>query len=544
MRTGTNYLIALIFLFAFASCKNSDTDARYIPKNAAVVFHLNGKSLTEKLPWEEVQKNEAYKMIYSDSTLKDYVKDVLDDPKTTGIDIENDVFIFMVADSAGSFGAVHGRLKDAEKFSAFLKNSAENTVGKSGELNTVRNRASAGAWNKDRFLMVIDMPDTKGMTFPGTDEMSDAAPAISGRDLSAQAAKLFAVNEKESLGSERKFTKLLGEKGDMHVWMNTYALYSSSPQFSAIAMMNFSKIYEGSYFTGTASFEKGQISGHFRSYSGKELTEIIKKYSGKEIDKSMVNKLNGDNLAALYFVHFKPEGMKAMLDLMGMTGLANMGLAMAGISIDDIVKGFKGDFLFSLSDISKDSTSSTGGSFIFASSIGDKAAFNKIMIAIDKAMGASSSESKMFKETKGDLFALSNRRSGLDNYLNASPKTIEVWNKLSGSAVGGYANFQYIMKNIPINRSDSGTQALYNLNLNMWKDAYLTGGKFKNGAFEQQFEINLVDNNANSLKQLNDFSSKLAEIEKKNKTLSQGIETLQDAQRGKVDTTIITDTIQ
>ncbi|RYG27828.1 MAG: DUF4836 family protein, partial [Chitinophagaceae bacterium] len=138
MRNGINCLLAFLFILAFASCKNSGTDARYIPKNASLVFHLNGKSLTEKLPWEEIQKNEAYKMIYADSSLKDYVKDVLDNPEVTGVDIANDVFIFMETDSAGGYGAVHGRLKDAEKFTAFLKKSPENTVGKNGELNTLQ----------------------------------------------------------------------------------------------------------------------------------------------------------------------------------------------------------------------------------------------------------------------------------------------------------------------------------------------------------------------------------------------------------------------
>lgn len=544
MRNGINCLLAFLLLITFASCKNSDTDARYLPKNAAVVIHLNGKSLTEKLPWEEIQKNEAYKMVYADSTLKDYVKDVLDNPEVTGIDISNDVFIFMEADSAGSYGAVHGRLKDAEKFSSFLKKSPENTVGKSGELYNLRNRKSAGVWNKERFLIIVDMPDTKGMDLQADDVMSDSAPSTGGRDLASQATKLFSIGEKESLADERKFTRLIDEKGDMHFWMNTYALYSSTPQFSAMNVMNLTKLYEGSFFTGTAIFEKGRIDGHFRSYSGKELTNIIKKYSGKGIDKEMVNKLQGDDLAMLYFMNFKPEGVKAMLDVMGMTGFANMGLAMAGLTIDDVVKGFKGDFVFGINNIGKDSTK-TDADFVFAASVGNKDAFNKIVRAFDKINGLSSGgDDKMFKETKDDLFALSNKKTVVDKYLNASPKTMEIWSKLSGSNVGGYANFQYIMKHIPVNMSDSGKAALYNLNLSMWQDAYMTGGKFKSGAFEQKFEINLVDKNTNSLKQLNDFFSKLAEVEKKNKTLTEGFETLKESAPAEPDTTISIDSIQ
>ena len=101
-----------------------------------------------------------------------------------------------------------------------------------------------------------------------------------------------------------------------------------------------------------------------------------------------------------------------------------------------------------------------------------------------------------------------------------------------------------ILKNIPVNASDTGKKLLYDLNLAMWQDAYATGGKFRNGAMEQHIEVNLVDKNTNSLKQMNDFFSKLAEIEKRNKTLSEGFETLQNAEKEKMDSTISFDTLQ
>ena len=543
MRNGINYMLAFALVLTFASCKNSDTGARYIPKNAALVFHLNGKTLTEKLPWEEIQKNEAYKMVYADSALKDYIKDVLDNPETTGIDIANHVFIYMATDSAGSYAAVNGRLKDAAKFTAFTKRSPENTVSVNGDLNNMRNSSSAGIWNKDRFVVVVELPDTKRAGFPMPGETSDDSPSTAKRDLSAKAASLFAIKEKESLAGEKKFTRLLDDDGDMHLWLNSYALYSSTPGFSAMSMMNLTKLYEGSFVTATANFEKGKIVADFRSYSGKELTAIIKKYSGKGIDKNMVNKLPGDNLAALYFMNFKPEGIKALLDLVGVSGFANMGLAMLGLNLDDVVNAFKGDFVVGVNGITKD-TANVDANFTFAASIKDKNAFDKILRAVNKSGITPGENDKIYHETKGDLFALGNKQTSVKSYLNASPKNIAVWDKLSGSAIGGFIDFQMILKNIPVNASDTGKKLLYDLNLAMWQDAYATGGKFRNGAMEQHIEVNLVDKNTNSLKQMNDFFSKLAEIEKRNKTLSEGFETLQNAEREKMDSTISFDTLQ
>ncbi|HMF71139.1 MAG TPA: hypothetical protein VK616_06670 [Flavitalea sp.] len=44
----------------------------------------------------------------------------------------------------------------------------------------------------------------------------------------------------------------------------------------------------------------------------------------------------------------------------------------------------------------------------------------------------------------------------------------------------------------------------------MWQDILITGGKVKNGAMNYDVEINLVDKNVNSLKQLNQYFDKLS----------------------------------
>jgi hypothetical protein len=44
----------------------------------------------------------------------------------------------------------------------------------------------------------------------------------------------------------------------------------------------------------------------------------------------------------------------------------------------------------------------------------------------------------------------------------------------------------------------------------MWQDVTVTGGDFKDKSSEGQFEINLVDKNTNSLKQLNQYIDKVS----------------------------------
>jgi len=46
--------------------------------------------------------------------------------------------------------------------------------------------------------------------------------------------------------------------------------------------------------------------------------------------------------------------------------------------------------------------------------------------------------------------------------------------------------------------------------LNMWQDITVKGGDFKDKYSESEFEINLVDKNTNSLKQLNQYIDKIS----------------------------------
>ena len=58
--------------------------------------------------------------------------------------------------------------------------------------------------------------------------------------------------------------------------MNSESLNNGSPGHAALSMLNLSKLYEGSYTTGVVNFDNGQINMDFKSYSGKEMTEITK----------------------------------------------------------------------------------------------------------------------------------------------------------------------------------------------------------------------------------------------------------------------------
>lgn len=519
----------LIYIFAvllFTSCSKTNKEGRYIPADASFVMHLNGASLNAKLPWEEIKKNELFKEAYNDTAATALIKSVLDNPENTGIDVKKDLILFMVNDSAGGYFAIQGSLKDAAVFKSFNKEMSKNTSVESEKNGITYSNTPdmTAAWNKEKFLFITDAKMKKGMN--SLNNLYDSSVSVTPeiiRDRVPVAEAVFNLKEDKSLGKEEKFTDLMKETGDVHIWINMEAIYAGNsdiPGMAALSMVNLKKIYEGSRVTATVNFGDGKIVADFKSYSGKEMTDLIKKFSGDKINAEMVKSIPSKNLAALFAFNFKPEGLREYLKLLGVEGFVNMGTAMLGFNMDDFIKANKGDILLAITDISQDSTGKPDFTAIFSASIGDKPSFNKLVAAgnkLGKEKFNGENGPSIFYNMNEKYFALGNKQQQVDTYLKASSNTnFDFFDKISGSSGGAYINFQYILKAMGTEaKKDSLEQAVYDASLKMWDNMIAYGGGFKSGGSTQHLEINMVDKSTNSLKQLNNYLGTLGMIQKK-----------------------------
>src|ERR1700749_930246 len=151
--------LAAMAVFLLASCSKTNKQGRYIPKQAAVVMHINGESLNSKLPWDEIKSNALFQKMYSDSTIPAFAKKVLDNPENSGIDIKNDMVIFAQKDSLGGIIAFSGTVKDAEKFRLFnLEMTGGGSEAKDGDNSYISKTPMCVGWNKERFVYIMDAP--------------------------------------------------------------------------------------------------------------------------------------------------------------------------------------------------------------------------------------------------------------------------------------------------------------------------------------------------------------------------------------------------
>ena len=511
--------------FIFSSCSKTNKEGRYVPKNAAIVVLVNGESISSKLPWADVKQNELFKQLYQDSTLEAYIKSALDNPDNTGIDTKKDFLFFVQKDSIGGYVAIEGTVKDVAKFKQFNTDATKAGAEKEKDgIHFISNNKMTASWEKEKFVIVIDAPELNDINkFSNMNDSSSASMPAVKRDAVAVCTQIFALKENNSLGKEAKFTELVKQKGDIHFWMNIGEFNTGTAGMAALSMLNMSKLYEGSLATATASFEDGKILIDTKSYAGKELSEIWKKYAGNKVNTDMIKNIPGKDVAVLFALNFKPEGIREFVKLAGLDGFINMGAAFIGFNLDDFIKANKGDILFSMSDITTDSTGKPDMNVLFSASVGDKDAFGKLISAGNKLgkdkLGMGSPQ--IFYNTNDKLFAIGNNKESVNKFITAGGKSdFDFIDKISGGPAAGYVNFQLLLKAFgkEANR-DSLDNIMYESSLKMWDNLIVKGGGFEDGGSVQHVEINLVDKKSNSLKQLNNYMGLVGKIQQEKKII-------------------------
>ncbi len=541
--------MAVAVVVLFTACSKTNKQGLSIPQDAILVAHMNGEAISSKLSWEEINKNETLqKEMMADSTLPAYLKALVKDPATSGINQKSDIVMFMIADSTGGYFALTGAIADAKKFQTFNTELTEGgaTVEKDG-LSFITKAPLCISWNKEKFIYVFDSKDLKRMgkgSYDLNEDEENNASAISDRDLTATCKNLFALKESSSLAKNEKFSALMNDKADMHFWVNAENIGKLTGGVTAMAMLNLDKLTKGNISTMSVTFNDGKIDVKSKWYASKELSDIIKKYKGGSISEDMLKRLPAQKLPAVLALNFKPEGIREIVKLTGMDGLLNIGLMSAGFSMDDFINANKGDLLVALTkfEISNDSVKYNLGDkeyaypsrdpkmdFIFAASIKEKDAFNKLIKAgqkagkggykYDEGEEGATKEPEMAFSVNDKYFVMGSSKQVADAFLTGSSNNADVAKMLGSQPVGGYADIQMLMKATEQQAlaGDSISKELFLLSQKMWDNVVLKGGDIEDGALTMNFEINLLDKKTNSLKQINTYSAALAALQQKRK---------------------------
>jgi hypothetical protein len=535
--------ITLLALTAIliTSCGKKSNLGKLIPKEAAVVVDLNTKSLFSKLPWDEIKKTNWYSELMSDTSIPATSKAFLTDPAKTGIDMNADILFFALHPTDSGQIIVEGNLKDSKLFSDFIKSMhPDATANKDGELTIYTGKEGVIGWNAERFVMVANADQHH---FHDENSLTDSAKntiplsPTTSQNLVTVCKNIFSLSKDNSLYENEKFAKLTDEEGDVHFWMNVNELSKGSMKGmpGMMGMVKLDKFLEDNISTATVNFRDGKITADHKQYFGKELSDILKSGDGN-MNVEMIKRLP-PNLAAVFSMHFTPSSMLEIIKLTGLDGFINLFMAQQGVTLDDVVKATRGDIVISAGNISfsKDTLDVKGindsakniyhkpnATFLFAVAINNKDAFNKLVGLGDK-MGKEESLKNIFKKSDDKYFVISNSQDAMNKYFSGTPSTPDFLSKINDHPVGGYVDFQMILKALqPEFTKDSTDQFYYNRNLSMWNNLYFSGGEFKNGGIVTNAELNLVDKTTNSLVQLNKYVDDNAKVMIENRKKHKG----------------------
>lgn len=513
-------LIVATAAILFPACKSKTNDiGKIVPSNAVFVIHADGKSLSSKLSWDDIKQNGFFKAGYNDSATKDWIKKIMDNPENSGIDTKNDWVIFGQLVNGNLNVVIEGGLKDAKAFEQFNKNATEETnVTKDNAFSTMQlKHDGVVTWNDKRFAYVLAHSVPKFRFFdPNTPAETNDLTA-----LASYSKAIFNLKADSSLGKNEKFTDLMKEEGDIHTWLNAEEMMKSMPNMGALSMLKLDDFIKNNISTNTVTFNDGKISVKRRSYVSKELMDISKKYISGGINTEMIKNIPSQNVLGIMTLKIKPEGMSEMIKLTGMDGLANMMLVQQGLSIDDFVKATNGEFMLLFSDLAvNDSTHKMPANVLFATGIGDKAAFKKVTDLLFKSF-SKMNDSSIAISQNDKYFVIGNNRSAVDRYLAGGNSSYAFTDKIKDHSFGLFIDLAKILStgNAQHSQKDTLEAAMMDASIKMWENILMTGGDIKDNSYNGSIEINLVDKKTNSLKQLNNYFNTISgpALEKKKK---------------------------
>ncbi len=521
--------------FLFSSCKHATEVGKMIPKDAMFVMHVDTKSLSEKLPFSEVKSSAWYGELKKHIAEMHHMSDsaannLFDHPENSGVDLDKGLYYFIAKDpSSGSQFVSEGSLKDADAFGKFYeKIDTSATIQKDGDFNVfiIKDKLVL-VWNSTNFVSAFNLPKEKmnGHFFgEDNDTTNNPAPLVDPSvALTSYCKSLFSLKSDSSLSDNAKFSDLIKEPGDIHAWINSEAILKSSGSLGMLGMLKLNDLIKDNVSTYTVNFDNGKIDITHKGYTNKELGDLLRKYSGSGINMDLIKSIPSQDVTGLLALSFKPEGLKALVSLIGVDGMINSGLSEAGITFDDFVKAMKGDVMLAFTDFNvKKSTdtlmpiSKPDANILFSVSIGDKQSFQKLVDAGKKMEGSMHSMDTSIAYGQNDkVFAITNRQHFLNDYLAGKANNkFDFMDQLKGHSIGLFIDLHKILTAASASEKfhSGGDSTVMAASLGMWNNIISAGGDFNGDAMMGHTDINLVDQNTNSLKQLNNYFNAIVPV--------------------------------
>jgi hypothetical protein len=179
---------------------------------------------------------------------------------------------------------------------------AKDVVNKDNLKTILFEEKGSVSWNENKFLYLLKSGFSPSFRMDSNNVNQD--PKSRFQDI---ARRIFNYKKDSLLIGDDRFNTLLKVEGDVHFWSNAEGLFADNPNLGFLSLLRTEVYFRESVTAATLSFDKGKIAVHARTYSNKEMEELMKKYSGENINVNYIQRIPSENVIGLLAANYKPE---------------------------------------------------------------------------------------------------------------------------------------------------------------------------------------------------------------------------------------------
>lgn len=542
-------VIITVAVLLFASCSKIPDHARYIPKDAILVGGINLKSLGKKIAWEVLTGSKIFKQM-QDHVPEKGNPDALSGLDKSGIDVFNTFYVYIKSDkrfAGGNSITALIPLSDDGKWEDFVKKAFPKS-----EIKSHNGRKETGfgsmyiGWTKNLLIVINAMGSAdQYISMIQNNNIGNALSPEEMAELSAEMEKAFSVTQVNSLLENKKFDSLEKSGHDVSLWLNYDAIMD---QFGSenIAQMTggvspSNILWKEAAMAMGFDFDKGKILGDIQYYLPDKLKSVGIEFGSANADKEMLDRMPAKDMDLLIATHCSPKAVKAMMDTSGLTGMANSTLSGQDLDIDAILDAFTGDFAFNMNNFNLSNHNENFKAALnmnFVLKINKKENFEKLyQMGLTLLEGSNTGMKKLSENSfmvplqddgkdtiffmKDNQYAMvSNKLNNINGFFKGDfmkgNDGLASYEKITAHPWTMFFDLQQFTKNIDqsvISNPEDSVRLAESRKL--LKSITFNGGEFRNNAINYKIEISFLNEDANSLLSILDYSIKMQDAEKK-----------------------------
>jgi len=296
--------------------KDRNQHLKYIPKDAAMAFHCDLKSLHDKSDFEKVKKMKFFTKMMDDNsrtgTNHEWTDILIKKTLTTGIDVLSDPVAFMSNRNDKMFAGLSIKLTNSGDFNRFMKKYKTSEVPKKSETYTsleLEDEDLLVAWN-DEAALFLTSPSV-GYGAKGKAELEKVLDIY------------MTLDEKESLGANDDYKKFRKEKQDIGLFVTYDKLFDymgtlinnrsyDNPNMEETGnqMDKMKAKFKGVNAGLALSFENTGLVGKVFTF-GENMTKLMDEagYTGKPLSDDIIKNISNDQVLGTLFLNYNISKM-------------------------------------------------------------------------------------------------------------------------------------------------------------------------------------------------------------------------------------------